>query len=72
MPYTTTSSGDAASPRERADSATSPSEPAAYECYCGLGSDCSIFGQMTDEQRHDCTQDKRRTAQQYYRNGIGW
>jgi hypothetical protein len=73
MTYTTTLPGDAASQRESLGLAeTTENEPGTYECYCGLGPACPIFGKMTDQQRHDCTEDKRRTAQQYYRNGIGW
>jgi hypothetical protein len=42
------------------------------ECYCGLGPDCPMFRVMTPEQRVECSLDMRRTAQSYYKNGMGW
>ena len=72
MSYNTESPTDAASRVDCSDPARATSEPQAYECYCGLGPACPIFGQMTTEQQQECTRDKRRMAQQYYRNGIGW
>jgi hypothetical protein len=70
MTTTTTVFGGVDSSETLAESTTR--DPPEYECYCGLGPACPIFGQMTAEQQQECTRDKRRTAQQYYRNGIGW
>ncbi len=65
------STPDAASLGDRTDPAAMTREPPPFECYCGLGPACPIFWLMTPQQRDDCTRDKRRTAQAYYRNGIG-
>ena len=65
------STSDSPSHGDRFDPASKTGEPPPFECYCGLGPACPIFRLMTPEQRDDCTRDKRRTAQAYYRNGIG-
>ena len=41
-----------------------------FECYCGLGPACPMFGQMNAVQRADCTRDKRQTAQWMFVNGM--
>lgn len=58
----------------RADAVDPPpaTDDLVYECYCGLGPACPIFGLMNAEQRTACTRDKRRSAQSYYRNGLDW
>ena len=71
MSIPTKSTSDAESHGDCIDPAASMREPPPFECYCGLGPACPIFRLMTPEQRDDCTRDKRRTAQAYYRNGIG-
>lgn len=72
MTFQSISPSGAASTTDCADPVSTTLDASTYECYCGLGPACPIFGQMTKEQQEACTQDKRRIAQQYYRNGIGW
>ena len=41
-----------------------------FECYCGLGTACPAFRQMTAAQREICSRDHRQTAQWMYINGM--
>ena len=43
---------------------------AVLECYCGLGPACSLWRQMTPEQRTNCSADRRMTAQRMWKNGM--
>ncbi len=43
---------------------------AVLECYCGLGPACSLWRQMTPEQRANCSADRRLTAQRMWKNGM--
>jgi hypothetical protein len=43
---------------------------AVLECYCGLGPACSLWRQMTPEQRANCSADRRMTAQRMWKNGM--
>lgn len=43
---------------------------AVLECYCGLGPACSLWRQMTPEQRAACSADRRVTAQRMWKNGM--
>lgn len=43
---------------------------AVENCYCGLGPACYGWGQMSPEEREECSQDKRMTAQRRWKNGI--
>lgn len=61
---------DDASHGDRVDTASRISEAPAFECYCGLGQACPLFRMFTPEQRADCSRDKRRTGQTYYKNGM--
>jgi hypothetical protein len=72
MTFQSISPSDAASSGGGPDAASTTRDPPDWECYCGLGPACPIFHLMTPQQRDECTRDKRRTAQAYYRNGIGW
>jgi hypothetical protein len=71
MPFTPNFQCDAATHRDRPEPASTASATDEYECYCGLGPACPLFRMMTPPQREDCTRDKRRTAQAYYRSVIG-
>lgn len=42
------------------------------ECYCGLGPACGVYRQLTPEQRIECSTERRRTMQTYFKNGMGW
>jgi hypothetical protein len=72
MTFQSISPSDAVSSGGGPDAASTTRDPLAWECYCGLGPACPIFDQMTPQQQAACSLDKRRTAQSYYRNGIGW
>ncbi|MFI5311955.1 MAG: hypothetical protein ACHQQ3_12015 [Gemmatimonadales bacterium] len=71
MPLPHTSIPDAVSRDERPDPLSAASAHVPFECYCGLGPACPAFRMMSPEERVECTRDKRRTAQQFYRNGMG-
>lgn len=71
MPFLFMSPVDPASRGDPAEPASAAGGPAEFECYCGLGPACPLFQMMTPSQREDCTRDKRRTAQAYYRSVIG-
>jgi hypothetical protein len=43
---------------------------AVEACYCGLGPACHLWRQMTPEQRVECSQDKRASAQYYWKGGM--
>ena len=43
---------------------------ASIDCYCGLGPKCVYFRQMTWEERTACSQDKRQTAEAYFKAGM--
>ena len=43
---------------------------AVEQCYCGLGPACTIWRQMTPEQRADCSLDKRLLAQRFWKNSM--
>jgi len=43
---------------------------AVLQCYCGLGPACSLWRQMTPEQRADCSADKRLASQRLWKNGM--
>lgn len=72
MPSSSNLPFDAGSSADRLMPASTMRESPAFECYCGLGPACPLFRLMTPPQRADCTRDKRRTAQAFYRNGLGW
>ena len=39
-------------------------------CYCGWGPACPSWRQMSPAQREECSQDKRLTAQRFWKNGM--
>jgi hypothetical protein len=43
---------------------------AVEQCYCGLGPACPLWRQMSAEQRVECSDDKRLTAQRYWKGGM--
>ena len=43
---------------------------AVRQCYCGWGPACPLWRMMTQEQRRDCSLDKRLVAQRLWRNGM--
>lgn len=43
---------------------------AIKECYCGLGPACPIWASMSPEERRACSQDKRATAELFWKHGV--
>jgi hypothetical protein len=39
-------------------------------CYCGLGRACPCWAAMTVEQRIACSQDKRQSAEAFFKVGM--
>jgi hypothetical protein len=72
MTFQSKSPSDDALGGDHSELASTTRDAREWECYCGLGPACAIFHLMTSEQQAACSRDKRRTAQTYYRNGIGW
>ncbi|HSQ29160.1 MAG TPA: hypothetical protein VLN49_04880 [Gemmatimonadaceae bacterium] len=43
---------------------------AVKECYCGFGPACYRWGQLSPEQRVQCSLDHRLIAQRFWKNGM--
>jgi hypothetical protein len=43
---------------------------AVKDCYCGLGEDCTHWDEMTNEERADCSRDKRAAVDALWKNGL--
>jgi hypothetical protein len=43
---------------------------AVKDCYCGLGQDCTHWEEMTNEERADCSRDKRAAVEYLWKNGL--
>jgi hypothetical protein len=70
MPTIRSTSFSAATSGSNWTPAAATDDAPEFECYCGLGPACPIFNQMTPRERTLCSQDKRRTGQQFWRNGL--
>jgi len=42
---------------------------APWECYCGLGPNCTFWHQMNPTERAECSRDKRMDAEYRWKNG---
>jgi hypothetical protein len=43
---------------------------AAKDCYCGLGTDCTHWRELTPEGRLDCSRDKRAVVDSLWKTGT--
>lgn len=43
---------------------------AAKDCYCGLGTDCTHWQELTPEGRVDCSRDKRAVVDAFWKTGT--
>jgi hypothetical protein len=43
---------------------------AAKDCYCGLGTACTHWQELTPEGRRDCSRDKRAIVDAFWKTGT--